>query len=73
MILHKCNSAGFIVKTIHCDGEYHPVMDKVKDELNVNMNCANPLDHVPEAERNNRVIKECVRAACHQLPFKKLP
>ena len=73
MILHKCNSAGFNIKTIHCDGEYHPVMDEVKDELDVDMNCANPLDHVPEAERNNRVIKERVRAAYHQLPFKKIP
>ena len=71
--LHKCNSAGFIIKTIHCDGEQCPIMDEVKDELNINMNHANPLDHVPEAERNNRVIKECVRAAYHHLPFKKLP
>ena len=73
MMLHKHNSAGFTIKTIHCNGECCPIMDEVKDELNVDMNHANPLDHVPEAERNNRVIKECVRAAYHHLPFKKLP
>ena len=73
VILRKYNSAGFIIKTIHCDGEYHPIMDEVKDELNVDMNHANPLDHVPEAERNNRVIKEHMRVAHHQLLFKKSP
>ena len=30
-------------------------------------------EHVPEAERNNCVIKECVRASYHQLPFKHFP
>ena len=73
MILHKCNSTGFVIKTICCDGKCHPVMDEVKDELNVDINYANPLDQVPEAERNNRVIKEHVRVACHHPPFKKSP
>jgi hypothetical protein len=44
------------------------MMDKVKDNLAVRMNFTNALDHVPEAERNNRTIKERVRAAYHQLP-----
>ena len=73
MILQKCDSTGFVIKTIHCNGEHCPVMDEVKEKLNIDMNHANPLDHVPEAERNNRVIKEHVRAACHQLLFKKIP
>ena len=37
------------------------------------MNYANPQEHVPEAERNNRVIKERFCAAFHRLPFKKMP
>jgi hypothetical protein len=49
------------------------MMDKVKDNLGVQMNFTNALDHVPEAERNNRTIKERVRAAYHQLPYKALP
>jgi hypothetical protein len=48
-------------------------MYKVKDDLGVCMNFTNALDHVPEAERNNRTIKEQVRAAYHQLPYKALP
>jgi hypothetical protein len=49
------------------------MMDKVKDDLGVCMNFTNALDHVSEAERNNRTIKELVRAAYHRLPFKALP
>jgi hypothetical protein len=58
---------------IHWDGEFCAMMDKVKDNLGVCMNFTNTLDHVPEAERNNRTIKEWVRAAYHQLPYKALP
>jgi hypothetical protein len=49
----------------------HPL--KVKDNLGVQMIFTNALDHVPEAERNNRTIKERVRAAYHRLPYKALP
>jgi hypothetical protein len=64
MVLRLYNSAGFHIKTIHCDGEFRAMMDKVKDDLGVCMNFTNTLDHVPEAERN-RTIKERVRAAYH--------
>ena len=43
------------------------------DDLDIVMNYTNAQDHVPEAERNNRTIKERVRAAFHRLPFKKIP
>jgi hypothetical protein len=49
------------------------MMEKVKEDLGVRMNFTNALDHVPEAERNNRTIKEQVRAAYHRLPYKALP
>jgi ubiquinone biosynthesis protein COQ9 len=42
--------------------------EKVKDNLGDQMNFTNALDHVPEAERNNRTIKESVQAAYHGLP-----
>jgi hypothetical protein len=37
------------------------------------MNFTNAQDHVPEAERNNRTIKERIRAAYHRLPYKAIP
>jgi hypothetical protein len=73
MVLQLYKSAGFHIKTIHCNGEFCAMMDKVKDDLGVCMNFTNALDHVPEAERNNRTIKERVQAAYHQLPYKALP
>ena len=44
-------------------------MEPLSQEFNVEMNFANPQEHVPEAERNNRVIKERVRATYHRLPY----
>jgi hypothetical protein len=73
MVLGLYNSAGFHIKTIHCNGEFCTMMEKVKDNLGVRMNFTNALDHVSEAERNNRTIKEHVWAAYHRLPYKALP
>jgi hypothetical protein len=73
MVLRLYNSTGFHIKAIHCNREFCAMMDKVKDDLGFCMSFMNALDHVPEAERNNRTIKEHVRAAYHQLPYKALP
>jgi hypothetical protein len=73
MVLRLYNSAGFRIKTIHCNVEFRAMMEKVKDDLGIRMNFTNALDHVPEVERNNRTIKERVRAAYHRLPYKALP
>ncbi len=51
-------NTGFVMTTIHCNGEYCGMMDEVKDNLDVIMNFTNAQDHVPEAERNNWTIKE---------------
>ena len=34
-ILRLYNGAGFLIKTISCDGEFKSLMDQVKDDLNV--------------------------------------
>jgi hypothetical protein len=44
----------------------------LQDEFKVAINFANPQEHVPEAERNNRVTRERVRATYHRLPYKHL-
>ena len=62
-ILRLYNSTGFIVRVIQCDREYQEMMDEVKDELDVDMNYTSASEHVPEAERNNCMIKERIRAA----------
>ena len=67
------NMAGFKITTILCDNEFQPLMSELADVYNVRTNYANPQEHVPEAERNIRVIKERFRATFHRLPFTKLP
>jgi hypothetical protein len=67
------NQAGFRITTIHCDNEYQPLMLTLQDDFGISMNYANPQEHVPEAERNNRVIKERFRSAFHRLPFTTMP
>jgi hypothetical protein len=49
------------------------MMDKVKDNLELTMNFTNAQDHVPEAERNNRTIKERIRASYPRLPYMAIP
>jgi hypothetical protein len=66
------NTGGFRITMIRCDNEFRPLLDPLSQEFQVGMNFANPQEHVPEAERNNRVIKERVRATYHRLPYRHL-
>ena len=58
VILRHYNSVGFVVTVIHCNREYQGMMEKIKDELNVDMNYTNMDNHIPEAEQNIHTIKE---------------
>jgi hypothetical protein len=49
------------------------MMEKVLDDLDVDMNFTNAQDHVPEAEQNNRTMKERIRAVHHRLAYKAIP
>ena len=73
-LIREYNKAGFLVRDLLCDNEYLPLKEWLESRISgLRMNCCNAGDHVPEAERNNRVIKERVRIAFHVLPFKILP
>ena len=72
-ILRAYNGAGYEFSEIHCDNEFKPIMDAVKDDMGVSMEYPPAKDHVPAAERNNRVIGERVRATYHRLPYKNMP
>ena len=58
---------------MECDNEFKSTMNKIKDDLDVDMNFTSENEHVPEAERNNRTIKERMRAAIQRLPFGAIP
>ena len=47
------NKHGFYVKLLCADNEFQCIMEKIQDDLDVQMNFANVGEHVPQAERNN--------------------
>jgi hypothetical protein len=66
-------SAGFRINTVSCDNEFKPLLEDMKSSWNFRPNYASAQEHVPEAEHNNRVIKERIRAIYHSIPFNNLP
>lgn len=73
VVTRHCNGVGFVIKMINADRQFKPLLEQVDDDMHIKMNCTAADDHVPEAERNNRVVGERMRAACHKLPCDKLP
>jgi hypothetical protein len=66
---------GFNISDIHCDNEFHKAMDPFSASQTppIKMNYVSAQEHLPRAERNNRVIQERVRAAYHRFPYSHLP
>ena len=62
--------AGFVVVRCACDREFLPL---TKYFPKLHFNIATAKEHVPQAERNNRVIQERVRAIVHASPFDCFP
>ena len=70
-VLRAYNARGFRITTIYCDNECKPLFEPIRDELDIEMNYATAYEHVPEAKRNNRVIKERIRSTYYGLPYQK--
>jgi len=65
-------SRGFRITTLMMDGEFAPIRsDLAEMKITLNLTAAN--EHVPQIERQIRVVKERVRATRHSLPFKVIP
>ena len=73
VVLRIYNSAGFRIAEIHCDREFEPIFTDLKDEWDVTMVYPPAQSHVPQAEQNNRTLKDRVRSTFHRLPYKALP
>jgi hypothetical protein len=74
---HKINKMEFNAKEdeIHmilADTEFQVLQNNIED-LGISLNIVLKDEHVPEVERQNRVIKERARAIVQMLPYKKLP
>ena len=61
---------GFEPTEIHADGEYNALKDFFGG---VHFSICSADDHVPEAERAIRTVKETIRATIHGMPYKRLP
>ena len=48
-------------------------MYKIKENLDITMNYANPGDHVPDKERNKISFKEIYRAQYYIIIFHNIP
>ena len=55
-IVRICKKDGFKVVEIHMDKQLAPALDKYTKDKNITTNYAGSGEHVPRAERNNRVI-----------------
>eukprot|EP00934_Nitzschia_sp_Nitz4_P008987 Nitzschia sp. Nitz4//scaffold353_size16344//11151//16190//NITZ4_008865-RA/size16344-processed-gene-0.13-mRNA-1//1//CDS//3329548925//8977//frame0 len=64
--------AGFECEAALLDGAFEPLRDGL-GELGITLNTTSRDEHVGEAERAIRTIKERMRAIHNTLPFKKLP
>jgi hypothetical protein len=60
------------VHTILADNEFQALREDI-EELGINVHVVSKDEHVPEVERQNRVIKERARAIVQTLPYKKIP
>lgn len=62
----------FRVQTLLVDGQFESIRAKLA-ALSINLNVTSRDEHVPEAERRIRTIKERVRAVLPTLPFQHMP
>ena len=47
-------------------------MEKIDNEIDIEINYTSKDEHIPEAERNNCTITEQIQAGYHQLPNKAI-
>ena len=73
-VLKLYHWAGFQVTVVCADCEFKPVLHVLQDGgWSFMTNLANAQEHVPEAECNNHILKECIHATYHGIPYKMLP
>ena len=72
-MLKTYKRAQFKVTTMYADNKFQVLWDFIEDEYKAWLNCTAANEHVPEAENNNKILKEQACTGYHALPFKALP
>ena len=66
--------ASFQVTEVCADHKFKPVLQVLQDGgWSFMTNLSNEHEHVPEAECNNPILKECICATYHWIPYKMIP
>ena len=58
---------------MHADPDFPPVLDKVETTLAATVTYCRTAEHVPQEERNNRIVHERTRETFHRLSYQSLP
>ena len=64
---------GLRIKWMFADNEFNPLKNDLMERKQVSLDTAAPDEHVPEVERNIRVVKERIRSVLKGMPYKRLP
>ena len=67
------NARGFFIQFILADGEFRHMSGDIMTAFKCHLNCTSAGEHVPEAERAVRVIKERIRCVVNTWPYKQVP
>ena len=72
-VLSLYNNGGFTIKTIQADPKFVSILEPLHREHSIKLDLVPTKAHVPEAEWNNRTLKEQIRAMYHVQPWQWLP
>ena len=73
-VLKLYSRTGFQVMEVCADHKFKPVLHILQaGGWSFMTNLANPQEHVPEAKCKNHILKECIHATYHGIPYKMLP
>ena len=71
--IHKlCSQRGFKINVMLMDGEFESIRGELS-ALGITLNTVSRDEHVSDAERRIRTLKERCRCMCNTLPFNKFP
>ena len=68
-IFNKYNNAGYKIKHISADNQFQASLEAIQDGLKVTLHFSAAQEHVPEAERNIRTVKETIRSVIASIPY----
>ena len=63
---------GLNVEFAYLDGQFEPLYDRLAS-IGITLNVTSANEHVPDAERHIRPLKDHVRAAIATTPFQRMP